>query len=101
MIKQKHGRIINISSIIGLNGNSGQINYAASKAGIIGLTKSLSKEVGSGNITVNAIAPGFIETEMTQLLTDNNQQKHVLVFLISIQRSLKYIYETKSKEKVD
>ena len=75
MIKQKHGRIINISSIIGLNGNSGQINYAASKAGIIGLTKSLSKEVGSRNITVNAIAPGFIQTEMTEKLDEINKEK--------------------------
>ncbi len=75
MIKQKHGRIINISSIIGINGNSGQTNYAASKAGIIGLTKSLSKEVGSRNITVNAIAPGFIQTEMTKELDKNNKDQ--------------------------
>jgi len=79
MIKQKHGRIINISSIIGLNGNSGQINYAASKAGIIGLTKSLSKEVGSRNITVNAIAPGFIQTEMTEKLDKINKEKFLNV----------------------
>ena len=75
MIKQKYGRIINISSIIGINGNSGQTNYAASKAGIIGLTKSLSKEVGSRNITVNAIAPGFIQTELTKELDENNKEK--------------------------
>ena len=75
MIKQKYGRIINISSIIGLNGNSGQTNYAASKAGIIGLTKSLSKEIGSRNITVNAIAPGFIQTEMTEQLDEINKEK--------------------------
>ena len=75
MIKQKYGRIINISSIIGINGNAGQANYAASKAGIIGLTKSLSKEVGSRNITVNAIAPGFIETEMTRKLNKDNKEK--------------------------
>ena len=75
MIKQKYGKIINISSIIGLKGNSGQANYAASKAGIIGLTKSLSKEVGSRNITVNAIAPGFIETKMTDRLDKTNQDK--------------------------
>ncbi|MBI45725.1 MAG: 3-oxoacyl-[acyl-carrier-protein] reductase [Candidatus Marinimicrobia bacterium] len=73
MMKQKFGRIINISSIIGLNGNSGQINYAASKSGIIGLTKSLSKEVGSRNITVNAIAPGFIQTEMTDKLSQKDK----------------------------
>lgn len=71
MIKQKNGRIINISSIIGINGNSGQVNYAASKAGIIALTKSLAQEVGSRKITVNAIAPGFIETEMTENLSDD------------------------------
>ena len=75
MIKQKYGRIINISSIIALNGNSGQTNYAASKAGIIGLTKSLSKEIGSRNITVNAIAPGFIQTEMTKELDEINKEK--------------------------
>ena len=74
MVKQKYGRIINISSIIGLSGNSGQANYAASKAGIVGLTKSLAKEVGSRNITVNAIAPGFIETEMTKELDQNNKK---------------------------
>ena len=80
MIKQRYGRIINISSIIGINGNSGQTNYAASKAGIIGLTKSLSKEVGSRNITVNAIAPGFIQTEMTKELEQTNKER----FLTSI-----------------
>ena len=68
MIKQKFGKIINISSIIGEIGNKGQVNYAASKAGIVGLTKSLSKELGSRNINVNAINPGFIKTEMTEKL---------------------------------
>ena len=68
MIKQKFGKIINISSVIGEIGNKGQVNYAASKAGIIGLTKSLSKELGSRNINVNAINPGFIKTEMTEKL---------------------------------
>ena len=74
MIKQKNGKIINISSIIGQKGNSGQSNYAASKAGIIGLTKSLAKEVGSRNINVNAIAPGYIETDMTDSLNDQSKQ---------------------------
>ncbi len=70
MLKQKYGRIINISSIVGVNGNAGQVNYAASKAGMIGLTKSLAKEIGSKGITVNAVAPGFIRTEMTEKLSD-------------------------------
>ncbi|MEM0951414.1 MAG: 3-oxoacyl-[acyl-carrier-protein] reductase [Cyanobacteria bacterium P01_H01_bin.74] len=65
MMKQRTGRIINISSVVGVYGNAGQVNYSASKAGIIGLTKSLAKELGSRNITVNCIAPGFIETDMT------------------------------------
>lgn len=65
-IKQKSGKIINISSLVGLMGNAGQANYSSSKAGLIGLTKSLSKELGSRNIQVNAIAPGFIQTEMTK-----------------------------------
>ena len=88
MMKQKSGRIINISSIVGLNGNSGQINYAASKSGIVGLTKSLSKEVGSRNITVNAIAPGFIKTEMTDKLSEKDKES----FLNSI--ALKRFGET-------
>jgi 3-oxoacyl-[acyl-carrier protein] reductase len=69
MIRQRYGRIINLTSIIGLTGNAGQVNYAAAKAGAIGLTKSLAREVGSRGITVNAVAPGFIETEMTQGLS--------------------------------
>ena len=70
MIKQKHGRIINISSVVGLAGNSGQVNYAASKAGIIGMTKSMARELGKKNILVNAIAPGFIQTEMTDKIPE-------------------------------
>lgn len=69
-IKQRAGRIINIASVIGLIGNAGQANYAASKAGLIGFTKSVAKEVASRGITVNVIAPGFIETDMTAVLTD-------------------------------
>ena len=70
MMKARSGRIINISSVVGVTGNAGQTNYSASKAGIIGFTKSLAKEVGSRNIAVNAIAPGFIETNMTDVLKD-------------------------------
>ena len=70
MFKARQGRIINLSSVIGLIGNMGQANYAASKAGILGLTKSLAKEVASRNITVNAIAPSFIETPMTEILSE-------------------------------
>jgi 3-oxoacyl-[acyl-carrier protein] reductase len=65
MLKQKYGRIVNVSSLAGVVGNAGQANYSASKAGLIGLTRALAKEVGSRNITVNAVAPGFIETELT------------------------------------
>lgn len=71
MMKQRHGKIISIASIIGIMGNAGQANYAASKAGIIGLTKSVAKELASRNVNVNAIAPGFIETDMTAKLADD------------------------------
>ena len=69
-MKKRRGRIISISSIVGLNGNAGQANYSSSKAGLIGLTKSTAKELGGRNVTVNAIAPGFIDTDMTQQLSD-------------------------------
>ena len=71
MMKERKGRIINVSSVVGISGNAGQTNYAASKAGIIGYTKSLAKEVASRNILVNAIAPGFIQTDMTNILKEN------------------------------
>lgn len=75
MMKKRSGRIINISSVVGITGNAGQTNYAASKAGIIGLTKSLAKEVASRNILVNAIAPGFIQTDMTESLKDEVKEE--------------------------
>ncbi len=74
MMKQRYGRIVSLSSVVGVFGNAGQANYSASKAGIIGLTKSLAKELASRGITVNAVAPGFIETPMTDALTDKQRQ---------------------------
>lgn len=71
MMKNRFGRIINMSSIVGVIGNSGQVNYSASKAGVIGITKSLARELGSRNITVNAVAPGFIKTDMTENLSED------------------------------
>ena len=75
MMKARFGRIINISSVVGISGNAGQTNYSASKAGIIGFTKSLAKEIASRNILVNAVAPGFIETNMTDILKDDVKQE--------------------------
>jgi 3-oxoacyl-[acyl-carrier protein] reductase len=84
MIKARWGRIINISSVVGATGNPGQANYAAAKAGLEGFTKSLAKEVGSRNITINAIAPGFIDTDMTRQLSED--QRQLLLQHIPLQR---------------
>ena len=75
MMKARHGRIITISSVVGATGNPGQANYATTKAGVIGFTKSLAREVGSRGITVNAVAPGFIDTDMTRALSDDQRTK--------------------------
>lgn len=84
MMKNKWGRIVFISSVVGLSGNQGQSNYAASKAGLIGLSKSISKELGSRNITSNVIAPGYIETDMTSFLDDENKDE--IIGQLSIKR---------------
>ncbi|MCL2633290.1 MAG: 3-oxoacyl-[acyl-carrier-protein] reductase [Oscillospiraceae bacterium] len=84
MMKQKSGRIISVSSVAGVHGNAGQLNYSASKAAIVGMTKTMSKELGSRGITVNAIAPGFIQTPMTDALTD--EQKAMILNLIAMKR---------------
>lgn len=84
MMKAKTGRIINITSVVGVTGNPGQTNYAAAKSGMIGFTKSLAREVASRNITVNAVAPGFIETDMTNALPDAQREK--LLAQIPLQR---------------
>ena len=84
MMKNKWGRIVFISSVVGISGNQGQANYAASKAGLIGLSKSISKEMGSRNITSNVVAPGYIETDMTSFL--DNQNKENIIDQLSIKR---------------
>ena len=75
MMKARKGRIINISSVVGITGNAGQVNYSASKAGVLGMTKSLARELGSRSITINAIAPGFIESDMTNALPEAQKEK--------------------------
>jgi 3-oxoacyl-[acyl-carrier protein] reductase len=87
MMSQRAGKIINITSVVGITGNAGQANYAASKAGIIGFTKSVAKELGSRNIQANAVAPGFVETDMTATLSDD--QKKALADLIPLKRTAK------------
>ncbi len=84
MMKARQGRIINITSVVAMSGNPGQTNYAASKAGMIGFTRSLAREVGSRGITVNAVAPGFIETDMTDALED--EQRDSLIQQIALNR---------------
>ncbi len=87
MAKQKNGKIINISSVVGVMGNAGQTNYSASKAGLIGLTKSVAKEFAGRNINVNAVAPGYVETEMTAQLTED--QKNAFLNIIPLKRPSK------------
>jgi 3-oxoacyl-[acyl-carrier protein] reductase len=84
MMRQRSGRIVNVASVVGLMGNAGQTNYAASKAGLIGFTKSLARELGPRNVTVNAVAPGFIQTPMTDKLTD--EQRETLLSNVAIPR---------------
>ena len=84
MMKQRYGRIVNMSSVVGVSGNAGQANYAASKAGVIGLTKSLARELAARNVTANAVAPGFIETDMTGALSE--KQREAIVGRIASKR---------------
>ena len=93
MLKQRYGRIINISSVVGTTGNAGQANYAASKAGILGFTKTIAQEVASRNITVNAVAPGFVATVMTQRLSETTTSKlldQIPIGRIGVDREIAY-----------
>lgn len=94
MMKQRYGRIINMSSVTGVMGNAGQVNYAASKAGLLGMTKSLAREVGFRGITVNAVAPGFIDTEMTQVLPENVKEEMIASIPLKRAGQTKDIAET-------
>ena len=94
MMKQRQGSIINMSSVVGVSGNAGQVNYSASKAAVIGMTKSLAKELASRNITVNAVAPGMIETEMTEVLPEETKKKIVSQIPLSRMGSTKDIANT-------
>ncbi|TRZ64333.1 SDR family oxidoreductase, partial [bacterium] len=87
MARQKSGTIINISSVVGIMGNAGQANYSASKAGLIGLTKSVAKEFAGRNVTVNCVAPGYVETEMTAKLTE--EQRNAFLSVIPLKRASK------------
>ena len=94
LLKQKSGKIINISSVSGVMGNPGQANYCASKAGVIGLTKSAARELGSRGITVNAVAPGFIDTEMTESLSDAVKESLVSRILLGRTGKAREVAET-------
>ena len=91
MVKQHSGRIINISSVVGFSGNPGQVNYSSTKSGLIGFTKSLSREVGTRGITVNAVAPGFINTAMTQALNESQQQVILSQIPLGLMREAEHI----------
>lgn len=84
MMRERYGRIINVSSIVGVSGNPGQANYCASKAGLIGMTKSLALEVASRGITINAIAPGFIQSNMTDVLTEDQKKRYCKKYLLKL-----------------